>query len=243
MCTRTRALIHPTRVAVLRRIFPPVLALVAALPLSAQSSELGDAFARMDKTAQQFKGITADIKRDVYTVVINDHERDSGTIEVKREKHETRMLIEFTGPDAKTVSLDGSTLSIYYPKINTVQVYDVGSKRDLVDQFLLLGFGASSTELKTTYAITFLGTEMIGSETTWHLQLVPKSADILKNLKKAELWIAETSGLPAQQKFVTSSTGDYNLVMYSNTRFNPPLPDSALKLHYPKGATVEHPRL
>ena len=66
---------------------------------------------------------------------------------------------------------------------------------------------------------------------------------MLKNLKKAELWIGETSGLPAQEKLFTSAGGDYQLVTYSNLKLNPPLPESALKLNYPKGVTVEHPRL
>ena len=56
----------------------------------------------MDKIAAQFKGVTADIQRDVYTAVIDDHEKDSGTMKARREKsHDTRMLIEFTSPDVK----------------------------------------------------------------------------------------------------------------------------------------------
>jgi len=235
------------------------LALGVALPLAAQTpplstsglgasvlgpSVLNEAFARMDKTAQQFKSVTADMKRDVHTAVINDDAMDMGTIKVKREKsHDTRMLIEFTGTDAKTVSVDGASVSVYLPKSKLVQVYDVGGKRGLVDKFLLLGFGASSAEMKAEYEVTLIAAEKIGTENSWHLQLIPKSPDVLHNLKKAELWIAETSGLPLQQRFVTSSTGDFTLVTYSDVRFNPPLSDGALKLSYPKEVKVEHPRL
>ena len=88
-----------------------------------------------------------------------------------------------------------------------------------------------------------LGQETIGSESTWHLQLIPKDKDALKNLKSAELWIAESTGLPMQQKFLTSSTGDFTLVTYSNMQLNKPLSDNALKLNPPKGVTVEHPKL
>jgi outer membrane lipoprotein-sorting protein len=240
MRTQTAAAAHPSFV-----VFWLILALGATLPLAAQTPALDDAFARMDKTAVQFKAVVAGIQRDVYTAVIDDHEKDMGTISVKREKsRDTRMLIEFTGPDAKTVSIDATTVSVYYPKIKTVQVYDLGAKRSLVDQFLLLGFGASSAELKEAYDVTLVGNEPIGSEkNTWHLQLIPKSRDALQRLKKAELWIAETTGLPVQQRFVTSSGGDFTLVTYSNVKFNPPLPDGALKLNLPKGVTVEHPRL
>jgi outer membrane lipoprotein-sorting protein len=237
MRTRIRAVVHPTS---LKHVL--ALALAVSPLLMAQSNPLDDAFARMDKTAQQFKAVTADIQRDVYTSVIDDHEKDGGTMRAKREKsHDTRMLIEFTGPNAKIVALDGTTASVYTPKIKTVQIVDI--KKGLVDQFLLLGFGASSADLKDHYDVTLSGTEKLPDETTWHLQLVPKSPEVLKNLKKAELWIGQTSGLPVQEKLFTSAGGDYELFKYSNMKLNPALPDSALKLSYPKGVTVEHPRL
>lgn len=231
--------------ALFHRKYALAFAFSIALPVAAQSpAALNDAFAIMDKTALQFKGVTAGIRRDVHTAVINDDAMDMGSIKVKREKsHDTRMLIEFTGPDAKIVSLDGTNVSVYYPKIKTVQIYDVGSKRSLVDKFLLLGFGATSADLKDAYDVTLLGSEKIADQNSWHLQLIPKSQDELKNLKKAELWIDQSNGLPAQQRFVTSSSGDFTLVTYTNMKLNPALSDSSLKLNIPKGVTVEHPRL
>jgi outer membrane lipoprotein-sorting protein len=225
------------------RGFISVLAIT--LPLAGQSpADLTNAFARMDKTAQQFKSVAGDFKRVVHTAVINDDSRDAGNIKVRRDKaHDTRMLIEFTAPDRKVVAVDAKSLSLYNPKLKSIQIYDLGSKRDLVDQFLLLGFGASSAELKETYDVSLLGNETIGPDASWHLQLIPKSADALKNLKKAELWIAQSNGSPVQQKFVTSSTGDYMLVTYSGMQLNVSIPDSALKLNHPKGVTEEHPKL
>jgi outer membrane lipoprotein-sorting protein len=229
--------VHPNGVL---RFLTIVCAL--AIPLSAQS--LDDIFARMDKTAAQFKAVTADIKRVVHTAVINDDIIETGTIKVKRDKpHETRMLIELTKPDPKIMWFGGTEASVYYPKIKTVQVYDIGAKRSLVDQFLLLGFGATSAELKETYNITWLGTETIDGQQTGHIQLVPKSPDLLRQLKKAELWISTATGLPVQEKIVTSASGDYMLVTYSNTKLNPSLSDSSLKANYPKGVQIEHPRL
>jgi outer membrane lipoprotein-sorting protein len=238
MCTCIPPMAHPIRV-----VFRLTLAFVVAFTLAAQPPDpLADAFARMDKMALQFKAVTADIKRDVYTVIIDDHERGLGNIKAKRDKsHDTRMLIEFTSPESRILAIDGTSAEVYTPTLKTVQQVDI--KKGLVDQFLLLGFGASAAELKEHYAVTFIGIEKLDSETTWHLLLVPKSAEILKNLKKAELWLGQTSGLPVQEKLFTSSTGDYQLYIYSNVKLNPPLSDGAVKLKYPNGVTVEHPRL
>jgi outer membrane lipoprotein-sorting protein len=219
-----------------------VLVSVLATPLAAQS--LDEVFARMDKTAQQFRAVAADLKRTVHTAVINDDAVDSGTIKVKRDKsRETRMLIDFTKPDAKTVAIDATTVSIFYPKITTVQVYDVTGKRALIDRFLLLGFGATSADLKAEYDVSWLGTEMIDGQQTSHIQLLPKSKDVLQRLKKAELWIAEANGLPAQQRFVTSAGGDFTLVVYTAVKLNPAISDNSLKLNLPKGVQIQHPQL
>jgi outer membrane lipoprotein-sorting protein len=218
-----------------------MMAVAISMPLLAQT--LADTFARMDKTAVQLKSVIAGIKRDVHTAVINDDEIDNGTIELKREKsHDTRMLIDFTGPDAKTVSLGESTVSVYYPKIKTVQVYDVGAKKQMVEQFLLLGFGASSAELKEAYDVTWAGRENVAGQQTGHLKLIPKSKDVSRQVASAELWISEMNGLPVEQKIVFVS-GDYWLVTYSDMKYNPPLSDDALKLKTPKGVQIEHPRL
>jgi outer membrane lipoprotein-sorting protein len=235
------AVAHPIRLIAACLRYASVLALTI-LPLKAQSPALNDAFAAMDKVAQQFKGVSANIARDVYTAVIDDHELDMGTMKAKRGKSgESRMRIDFTSPADKVIVLEDTNASVYTPKTKTVQEVEI--KRGLVEQFLLLGFGASGKELKEHYDVSLIGAEKAADVNTWHLLLVPKSPEVLKNLKKAELWVSQVTGLPVKEKLYTSTTGDYQLVTYSNVRLNPPLPDSALKLNLPKGVTVEHPRL
>jgi len=78
------------------------------------AQSLDATLARLDRTAQQFRSFSADIQRNVHTAIVNDDSRDSGTIRVKRDKAGiTRMTIDFTGKDAKTVAFDGSAVSVY----------------------------------------------------------------------------------------------------------------------------------
>jgi outer membrane lipoprotein-sorting protein len=242
MRTPTALCVHPTRRVPVSRTVKCFKYAFLLLPVAAHGAGLDDAFAAMDKIAQQFKAVATDIHRDVYTAVIDDHEKDMGTMKAKRVKsQDTMMLIELTNPVQKFIAVNGGEASVYTPKTKTVQVYDV--KRGLVEQFLLLGFGAPSSDIKEHYDLTFVGAEKVGADMTWRLQLVPKSPDVLKNLKKAELWIGQTSGLPVQEKLFTSSSGDYELITYSNVKLNPSLSDKDLKLNPPKGVTVEHPKL
>ena len=56
------------------------------------------------------------------------------------------MLIDFTKPNPRTVAFRGRKAEIYYPKLKSVQEYDLGKRSDLLDQFLLVGFGTTGKE-------------------------------------------------------------------------------------------------
>ena len=196
--------------------------------------------ARMDQTALVFKSFSADLKQTDHTAIVNDDANLSGTFRMRRLKPgDARVLIDYQGADARTIGFEGDKVQIFYPKIKTVQIYQVGNRRSLVDQFLLLGFGATIAELKAAYDISYLGPETIAGTATSHLKLIPKSADVLKILKVAELWMNDATGQPVQQKFSTSTSGDYKLVTYLDAKQNPALSDKELRLNLPKGAVVQ----
>lgn len=204
--------------------------------------DLEQTFDQMDRSAQSFHAMTANIKRMIHTAAINDDSIDAGSMKLRRTKRDTKMLIEFTGKEAKTVALEGREFRIFYPRTNTIQVWDIGNNRGLVDQFLLLGFGATSEEMKKAYTVKWAGKALIDGQETGHLILTPKSTEVLKKLKQAELWISEARGVPLQQKFVTSADGDSTMVTYSSMKTNPSLTDSDLQLKLPKGVVIEHPQ-
>lgn len=216
--------------------------LLALVCISLHAQNLEATFDQLDRTAGSFKSMSADIKRVLYTAAISDSATDGGVMKLRRTRKDTKMLIEFSGAYAKTVSLEGETFKILYPRTKTIQIWNLGTNRNLVDQFLLLGFGATSEELKKSYKIAFAGEEKIDGQNTEHLVLIPKSDEVLKKLKKAELWIQQAKGLPLQQKFTTSSDGDSTQVTYINLKVNVPFNDSDLQLKEPKGVKKEYPQ-
>jgi outer membrane lipoprotein-sorting protein len=144
-----------------------------------------------------------------------------------------RMLVEFKEPDRKSVALHDSKLEIYYPKMQTVEEYDIGQHRELLDQFFLVGFGTSGKELASAYSVRVLGAETLAGQQSIRLELIPKSQEVQKNLKKLELWVPESDVYPVQQKFYLVA-GDYKLATYTNVKMNPPVADSDLKLRVSK---------
>ncbi len=122
----------------------------------------------------------------------------------------------------------------------TVQVYDLGKYRDLVDQFLLLGFGTSTLELRKNYSVRFIGDDKVAGERTARLELTPKSNAAREHLSKVELWISD-AGYPLQQKFYRPS-GDNTLTIYSELKINSNLTEDSLKLRLPSGVKREYPQ-
>ena len=213
----------------------------ARLSLPAGTESLENVLERMDRAASSFKALSADVKSVQHTAVIDEDNVDIGRMLLKRSKHDMRMLVELTQPDPKSIAIQGHKVEIYYPKRNVVEEYDVGERRELLDQFLLIGFGTSGKELSSAYNTRVLGGETVAGQVTTRLELVPKSPEVLKNLKKLELWIPESEGYPIQQKFYLAGR-DYKLVTYTNVKVNPPLTDGDLKLKVPKDVKKVFPQ-
>lgn len=214
----------------------------SARPQTPPAQDLQNVLARVDKAAAGFKSMSASVRMVYHTAVINDDTVDSGSMNLKRVRpKEYRMLVNLTEPDVRSAALDGRKAELYYPKIQTVQEYDLGKYRGLVEQFMLLGFGNSSKELQGGYAVRMLGAKSVAGQPTEHLELIPKSKDVLQHLTKVELWVSDSSGYPVQQQFFFPG-GDYRMVTYTNVKVNPDLPDSALKLQLPRGVKRETPQ-
>jgi outer membrane lipoprotein-sorting protein len=216
-------------------------ALWAGNPDQPGGASLQAVFARMDRASAGFKSFTAKVRHLTHTDAINQDDIDSGSIKLKRSKPgDMKMLIELTEPDPKTVTVQGKKAEIYYPRMQTVQEYDMGKYKEWLDQFYLLGFGTTSKELLGAYTVKLLGPASKGDQKVTGLELVPKSKDIGQHIKKFELWISDDTGLPVEQRIFPP--GQYIVVTYSAANINPDLPDSALKLLLPKGTKREFPQ-
>jgi outer membrane lipoprotein-sorting protein len=215
--------------------------LSASAAFPAATGSLEEVLARMDRAAGSFQAFSADLQSVAHTAVINEDDTDSGAILLKRTKHGMDMLVEFTAPNKKSIALRDRKIEIYYPNQQVIQEYDISRYRALLDQFMLIGFGTSGRELAEAYNMKVLGAETVAGQQTTGLELVPKSGEVLKNLKKMELWISDARTYPVRQKFYLTA-GDYKLVTYTNVKMNPPLSDADLRLKVPKDTKREFPQ-
>lgn len=200
---------------------------------------LDNVLKQLDTQAADFHSLTADLERTKVTVVVNDKSTESGNIFVRRD---AKMRIELTQPDPRTILRDGDNFYIYNPKIHRVEEYNLGKKKSVLDQFLLLGFGTSGTSMKESYTITLQGEETVDNHKVILLDLLPKTDDVKKQLSKIQLWLDESTWLPVQQQFYETGSGDYFTIRYKNIARNVRIPDSQFKPHWPHGTTKVQPQ-
>jgi outer membrane lipoprotein-sorting protein len=194
---------------------------------------------QLDQEARTFRSLTADMERTKVTVVVNDKSTETAKIFVRRDD---KMRIEFNPPDEKTILRTGNEIFMYTPKIKQVEEYDLGKHRALVDQFLLLGFGTSGSDLQKGYLITLVGEEEMDKRQVIKLELTPKSDEARKQFSKIHIWLDESTWLPAQQQLFETGSGDYSVIRYTNVVRNPKLSDNEFKQHWPKGVTHVKPQ-
>jgi outer membrane lipoprotein-sorting protein len=193
----------------------------------------------MDKSAQDFHTLTADIQHIKYTDVVKDTSAETGRLLVRRDE---KMRIEFYQPDRRTILRTGDSLFVFTPKINRVEEYDLGKNREMVDQYVLLGFGTKSENVRKSYDVNVIGETELDTRKTVQIELIPKSEQMRKQIAKIQMWIDESSWLPIQQKFFETGSGDYLIFHYTNVKKNLKIGDNQFKQDWPKGVTRTKPR-
>jgi outer membrane lipoprotein-sorting protein len=240
--------IHPSQGLILKRL----LCITALLGLgamvcvarlrAAQSTghwTTQTVLAMMDKSAADFRSLTADIEHTKYTEVVKDTSTETGQIFVRRDQ---KMRIEISKPDPRTILRTGDSLFVYTPKIKRVEEIDLGKDRAMLDQYLLLGFGSKSQNILKSYDVALTGEDEIDHRKTFVLELTPKSEAIRRQITKIQMWIDPSSWLPLQQKFFEGESGDYFLSHYSNMMKNLKISDAKFKQDWPKDVTRVKPR-
>ncbi len=227
----------------MRHIFTLCLtALAVSLPAAA--ANLQQVLAEMDAASRRITAVKARITKASYTAVIDDTTVERGVMWLARtgkRRKQLKMRIEFTEPDPRSVAFAGNEAEIYYPKIKTVQVYDLGKHKALVEAFLLLGFGSSGKELAKDYEIQLTGEEDVAGAPAWKLELIPRSKKAREKIVKVELWVAKRGAYPVRQKFYAPS-GDTTTITYTDVKLNPKLTSSDLQLKLPPDVKREYPQ-
>jgi outer membrane lipoprotein-sorting protein len=198
------------------RLFSAVAALAVSV-LSLGATTLDEVLAKMDASSPRFSSMTASINRVTYTKVLDEKQVESGTIRIRKSGKELQVFMDVTEPDPKLMAFRGRKAEIFLPRLKTVQELDLGKQGQLVDQFLLVGFGAAGRDLKANYDVKLQGEETVSGQKAYKLLLTPRNARLKEKLQHVMLWIDGSGTYPVQQQFLELS-GNYYLFTYSDIK-------------------------
>jgi outer membrane lipoprotein-sorting protein len=198
-------------------------------------TDLDQVFAKMDEVAKVFRSVECNLERTKVTVLVDDRLVASGKLYYARAGKEPRLKVEIGKPPQQILLIDKGNVQLYTPKINEVQEASLGGHANAEEQFMALGFGQSSQDLKKNYKVSLAGEETIEGKKTAILDLTPPAP--MAGIKAVRMWMDEQKGIAVQLK-ATETSGDYAIYKYSNFKMNAGLPDSVFELKMPKDVHV-----
>jgi outer membrane lipoprotein-sorting protein len=205
----------------------PGLAASAAPP---DQKELKDVLHQLDVAAAGFHSTSANVEFDsIQTDPVYDKTVQTGTVKYKRNDKAFQMAVHFLTENGKSnpkdLTYSGGKGMLYEKLTDHLYVRDLTK----YESYLLLGFGASGTQLADKWEITYLGTEpMMDGKTsvkTVKLELVAKDPDVRKLFPKVTIWVDPARAVSLKQIF-DEGQGQSRISNYSNIKLNPSLSES-----------------
>jgi outer membrane lipoprotein-sorting protein len=216
-----------------------VLALTA-VTASAQQNELAwtmeRAIRQLDRQGSDFESVLADVDVDWSGGESEPAQIKGGRIYIN-DKGEFRLNAD--SPVQRTILLDGGTVHHYDPQAKLVKQYSLSKHKDRLEAFVPLGFSTTGKDLDDDFLVTFIGEDNIGDRRTLGLELTPKKDKVRAVVSRIQIWVDESSWLPARQVITQSSGGQVLTVTYSGTARNLDLNRDLFNDNWPKGTEKE----
>lgn len=228
-----------------RLFFAAVLvsAFSASMPARAfAAGNLKATLARLDAASARFHSTTADFEfTSVQTDPVPDKDVQTGVVYYQRTVSNFQMglhINEVNGEKAPKIIVccQKGNMQLYDVKLNHVTVLNKFSQ---YQSWFMMGFGASGKELAEKFDITDDGPETVDGVKTEKLEMIPKDANVRRNVAKITLWMDLDLGVSRKQLF-NEDPSHYRVCTYSNIEMNKGVPKDAFTFKTNKKTTVSN---
>jgi outer membrane lipoprotein-sorting protein len=204
------------------------LATLLAAPLSAKADDLQSVLNRLNTAAKKFRSMSASVVFDTETQdPVPDSDIQKGIAYYQRDGSNFKMAAHFHErnghPTTAAYNIEGGTINFF----DGTEVHPYNASK--WQAYLILGFGASGTELADKWDIKYLGSSVLDGVNVAQLELVAKDPQIRKNIAKITIWIDPDRGVSLKQRF-DESPSVYRICTYTDIKVNVTLPKTAFDL-------------
>ena len=192
---------------------------------------------KMQAAHRNLRSMRAGMAQVRHNPQIGSTETDYGTLIYKPgTKGKSKLRIDYTRPDQKSVAVLGENLVFYQPRINQVlkTTLSKAAKGKTSSYSALVGLDGSLESLTRDYNVDYVKDELVNGETATRLQLIPK---VSGTFSRIELWVSNKSWLPVQYQMFERN-GDSTVVKFTGMEINPTIADAAFNVNIPSGTKV-----
>jgi hypothetical protein len=187
-----------------RFVFSAFILAALTLSRSARADDLKEVLQRLDAAARNFTNVITEVEfKTVETIPVPDTDTKTGVAYYERIDGHFRMAAHLSQHNGQPT---GQT---YIFSNGVLRESDTGKESDIhavsqaskYESYLMLGFGASGSDLQAKWDIKYLGQETVDGIQTDKLELVAKDLAIRKNLPKVTIWLDTAHAVSVRQIF------------------------------------------
>ena len=193
---------------------------------------LEKALERIDEALKQFRNGSGDV--DVKHVEAGKDSVATGSGKIFFDSKGT-MRVEIADPTNNVILCTEKELQIYKPESSTVEVYKLSDHPERLEQYPLLGFATSGTDLQERFLMTLIEEATLEDRKVLLLEMTPRADEVRSRISRIRMWIDEGSWLPVRQKIFHAVADTYLEVDYSGFATNVSLDTDLFKDKWPKG--------
>jgi len=228
----------------MRKIVFSALAVIVSLPAWAYpAGNLQATLEKLNQAAKNFRSTSADFEFETdQTEPVPDTDVMKGVSYYERGGSNFQMAAhiqsENGSPIEKVYTYSHGVFKLYEkgPGIDQVTT----SRNAKIAEYVMLGFGASGSELADKWDITDLGPEALNGVQTEKLELVAKDPEARKHLQKVTVWMDLNRAVSLKQVF-DEDQGLTRVCTYSNIKINQPIPKGAFTFKTDKNTQFKNP--
>lgn len=196
---------------------------VTLMPAVGKAQTLDAVLKQMDAGSAKFKSAQANIRRDIYELVVKDTTSQTGITYYERVGSGLQVGFKFDPPSSQIVEIKDGLVQMFEPNANHLTVISIKKHQAQAESFLTVGFGGSGTDLAKQWTIAYQGMEPMsdGSKTvqTAKLDLVAKDESTRNTVKHLTLWIDPVQDVSLKQQ-IFFPDGNIQTATYTNLRVN-----------------------
>jgi outer membrane lipoprotein-sorting protein len=202
-----------------------VVAVCAGVALAPVDAAPDDAFARIYERSMRarasLQSIQAHFTESTTSTLLNKPIVAHGTV-VGAPPARVRMT--YADPEAKTVVIDGETLTIVWPDRHERQQIKVGEMQKRIDRYFTR---ASVNDLQSMFRISVAAEQ--GPRAADRIEMRPKRKQIKQGLERLDLWIDRDSAMLVQMRMFFPS-GDEKTITLDTITTNVPVTDATFRV-------------